>query len=74
MRQLLFITIMGSILSPLAVFQSDDPFRNMGRMPAELEGFQAVQILAEQGRRIYSRAETVVTQSISELADDYLGR
>lgn len=74
MRQLLFITIMGTILGPLATFQSDDPFRNLGRMPAELERFEAVQIVSEQGQRLYSRAATVAAQRIDELAGHYLGQ
>jgi len=74
MRQLMFITIMGTILSPLAMLQSDDPFRKMGRMPASVEKVEAVQIVTQQTRRLYGRVENTIGQRIDELADHYLGQ
>jgi len=74
MRQLMFITIMTTMLSPLAMFQSDDPFREMGRMPASFEKFEAVQIVAAQAERLYGRVENTIGQSIDELADEFLGQ
>ncbi len=74
MRQLMFITIMGTILSPLAMLQSDDPFRKMGRMPASVEKVEAVQIVTQQTRRLYGRVENTIGQRIDELADYYLGQ
>jgi hypothetical protein len=73
MRQLMFITIMGAILSPLAMFQSDDPFRRAGKMPASLEKVEAVQVVTEQANRFYSRLETTFAQRVNELADPYFG-
>ena len=74
MRQLLFITIMGTILSPLAMFQSDDPFRKLGKMPASVEKVVAVQIVTQQAQRIYGRMENSMTQQLDELADYYFGQ
>jgi len=74
MRQLMFITIMGTILSPLAMFQGDDPFQKMGRMPASFEQVEAVQVVTEKAQRLYGRVENTVAQRVDELADEYLGR
>ena len=71
MRQLLFITIMGAILTPLSVFQTDDPFRNLGRMPSEFEGIEAIQILADEAQKLLARAENTISQRVGELADDW---
>ena len=73
MRQLMFTIIMGTILTPLAMFQSDDPFRKMGRMPASVEEVEAVQIVSQQARRLYGRIENTIAQQVDEMADYYLG-
>jgi hypothetical protein len=74
MRQLMFITIMGTILVPLAVFQSDDPFRNPGKMPASFESVEALQIVTNQVQKFYGRATNTIIQRVDELADRYLGQ
>jgi len=71
MRQLLFITIMGAILTPLSAFQTEDPFRNLGRMPSEFEGVEAIQILSKEAQRLYTRAETTMSQQLNELAREW---
>lgn len=74
MRQLMFITIMGTILSPLAMFQSDDPFRKLGKMPASVERVEAVEIVTNQVQKFYGRASNTIVQRVDELADRYLGQ
>jgi hypothetical protein len=74
MRQLLFITIMTTMLSPLAMFQSDDPFRKLGKMPASIEKVEAVRIVSQQVQRLYGRVENTIVQHVNVLADAYLGQ
>jgi hypothetical protein len=69
----MFVVIMGAILSPLAMFQTDDPFRKMGRMPAAVEKVEAVQLVTQQAERLYGRVENTIAQRIDELADYYFG-
>jgi hypothetical protein len=74
MRHLMFISIMSTMLSPLAMFHGDDPIRSLGRMQVQAEKVEAIELISNQLRKAYGRAETIIAQRIDELADEWLGQ
>ncbi len=74
MRHLMFVAIMTTMLSPLAMFQGDDPFQNLGRFRAKAERIEAVQLITNETSKAYGRLRAIISQRIDELADYYFAQ
>ena len=74
MRHLMFVAIMTTMLSPLAMFQGDDPFRSLGRARAKAEKVEALQLITNETGKAYGRLKVILSQRIDELADYYFGQ
>jgi hypothetical protein len=69
MRQLLFIGIMSTILTPLASFGSDDPFAGFHRVSNQVRRVEALNLVWSTAEKNYSRLENLISQRIAELVN-----
>jgi hypothetical protein len=69
----MFVAIMTTLLSPLAMFQGDDPFRNLKRVRSEANKVEAIELITTETRKTYGRLKVIILQRIDELADELLG-
>ena len=74
MRHLMFIAIMTTMLSPLAQFQGDDPFRSLGRVQANAEKVEAIELITNETGKAYGRLKVILSQRIDELVDYYFSQ
>ena len=72
MRHLMFVAIMTTMLSPLAKFQGDDPFRSLGRAQANAEKVEAIQLITNETQKAYGRLKVIISQRIDEPANQLL--
>jgi len=67
MRQLIFIGIMSTVLTPLASLGSEDPFAGFYRVSARVRQVEALNLVWSTAEKNYSRLENLVCQRIAEM-------
>ena len=71
MRQMMFVTTMFVIFSP--VYYGNGPFRNPGFIPDQVVELEAVQIVTVETKRLYNRIEARLHECLSDLGGNFFG-